>query len=157
MADNRERNRKISLLQEFPDKLKSILAKTAESDLDKPYRENSWTIRQVIHHLADAHMNGYIRMKLVLTEDNPALKTYEQDAWAVLPEAKTASVQASISILEGLHKRWVNSLRNLPDNSWKRKAYHLESGELTLDDLLDIYSRNCENHLSQISGSHKGK
>lgn len=153
----RERNLKISILMEFPDKLKSVLTGKNVPDPDKPYRENGWTVRQVVHHLADAHMNGYIRMKLILTEDNPTLKTYQQDAWADLPEAKTGALQPSLSILEGLHKRWVDLLINLPDSDWQRTGNHPESGKLTLDDLLDIYVRHCENHLNQISGQYQGK
>jgi hypothetical protein len=153
----RERNLKISVLMEFPDKLKSVLSSKNTPDPDKPYRENGWTVRQVVHHLADAHMNGYIRMKLILTENKPILKTYQQDAWADLPEAKTGALQPSLSILEGLHKRWVDLLMNLPDSDWQRTGNHPESGKLTLDDLLDIYVRHCENHLKQISGQYQGK
>ena len=102
-------------------------------------------------------MNGYIRTKLILTEDNPTLKTYQQDAWADLPEAKTGALQPSLSILEGLHKRWVDLLMNLPEKDWEKTGNHPESGKLTLDDLLDIYVRHCENHLKQISGQYLGK
>lgn len=145
-----ERHARIQRIKQLPDRLHSILASVSEAQLNVAYRADGWTVRQVVHHLADAHMNTYVRMKLVLTEDQPVLKTYEQNEWAVLPDGRAFSTRASLQILEGLHVRLVYLLDHIPEQSWSRTARHPERGIMTLDDLLVMISDHGETHLQHI-------
>src|SRR5438270_13544299 len=108
-----ERDARIEVIAQLPAKVSSAVKGIAEEQLDTPYREGGWTIRQVVHHLADSHINAYTRFKLALTEDNPTIKTYAEDQWAELSEAKHGQVQISLVLLNGLHKRWVAFLKSL--------------------------------------------
>ena len=127
-----------------------LLARYTVDQLDIPTSPGEWTIRQIVHHMADAHLNGFIRMKLVITENRPILKPYDQEAWAELSDAK-GSIQSSLLILRGVHERWAQVLQDLPDSSWARTGIHLENGLVTLDDLLATYVHHGEVHLDQIS------
>ena len=147
-----ERNEKIEKLQRLPFLAEQAVKGLREQQLDTPYRVNGWTVRQVIHHLADSHMNAFIRTKLILTEENPTLKTYEQEEWAKTTDASAFSVEGSLNILKGLHGRWVHLLRSTKTESWKRTAMHPEKGLITLDDIVELYARHGENHVAQITG-----
>ena len=147
-ADRRE---KIQKIRQLPSLAEQAVRGLTDDQLDTPYRPDGWTVRQVIHHLADSHMNAFIRTKLLLTEDQPTLKPYEQDEWARTVEAKEFPVGSSLSVLRGLHERWVHLLEHLEPGRWKRTAMHPETGLLTLDDILSTYSRHGENHVSQIT------
>jgi uncharacterized damage-inducible protein DinB len=103
-----------------------------------------------VHHLADSHMNAYLRFRWLITEDHPTIKTYEQDDWAKLPDSRLP-LDSSLTILEGLHKRWATLLETLPDEAWSRTGTHPEIGEVTLDDLLEIYSGHGVHHAGQIT------
>jgi len=116
-------------------------------------------MRQVVHHLADSHANAYTRFRLVLTEEHPTIKPYDQDAWATLKDAATLPLQPSLQILEGLHYRWAYMLDDVlaskPESVWQRTGFHLDNGTMTLDDLLRTYSTHGETHCEQLLGLRK--
>ena len=116
----------IKKIEDFPARLKKLLSGISKEQLDTPYREGGWTIRQVIHHLADSHINAYTRLRLALTEDTPAIKPYDQQAWAELEDAKTADHEISLAILTGLHKRWSQLLKSMRPEDFDRLYYHPE-------------------------------
>ena len=145
-----ERNSLINEIENLPVKLIEAVKNLSEEQLDTPYGEGKWTIRQVVHHLADSHMHAYLRTKWAFTETKPTIKTYEQNDWAVLEDAKNYSVVSSISILIGLHARWSNWLKSLSENDFLKSAIHPENGEMNLDRFLKIYSNHGKNHLNQI-------
>jgi len=157
MTTKDDRKRKISKIQALPDQARKAVSGLTDAQLDTPYREGGWTVRQVIHHLADSHMNAFVRMKLILTEDNPTLKAYDQEQWAELHDGKGLPLESSLAILEGLHKRWVSLLERVPEDAWSRTAHHPEQGSITMDDLLNTYERHGENHVGQITGLRKSK
>ena len=146
-----EKTEKISRIRSLPLEAEAAVKGLTDQQLDTPYREGGWTPRQVIHHLADSHMNAFIRMKLILTEDNPTLKAYDQEVWAKLPDTMKLPVQGSLSILKGLHERWTALLQNAIDSDWPRTALHPESGTVTLESLLNTYARHGANHVQQIT------
>jgi hypothetical protein len=150
MPTSAERNDLIAKIANFPNILESNIAELNDEQLDIPVRAGEWTVRQIVHHLADAHLNGYVRMKLILTETKPLLKPYDQDAWSMLSDMKGA-MPASLQILRGLHERWAGLLENLPEESWSRSGVHLEDGLVTLDQLLAHYVHHGEVHLEQIN------
>ena len=150
MSKNEERTAKIKRIAACPRALHDAVNGLSDEQLDTPYRDGGWTVRQVVHHLADSHMNAYARFRWVLTEDHTTIKTYDQDVWATLPDM-TMPIGPSLSIIDGLHERWTNFLTALPADSWSRKAIHPERGEITMDDLLDIYSDHGHNHVKQIT------
>jgi len=145
-----ERKEKIAKIQSFPAEAEGAVKGLTDQQLDTPYRDGGWTPRQVIHHLADSHMNAFIRMKLILTENNPTLKAYDQEEWAKRADSVKLPVHGSLSILKGLHERWTALLQNAADNEWSRTAIHPESGPVTLESLLNTYARHGANHVQQI-------
>jgi hypothetical protein len=145
-----ERRRKISQIAALPEAARATARRIGEERLDTPYRAGGWTARQVLHHIADSHMNAFVRMKLVLSEKHPTLKPYDQDAWALTPDARAAPVEESFAILDGLHERMVRLLGSVKDGDWTRTAFHPEHGDITLETLLDIYSEHGAHHLAQI-------
>jgi hypothetical protein len=152
-----EREAKIKVLREFPVRLEAMLKGLEGSQLDTPCGEGEWTVRQVAHHLADSHMNSFIRLKLMLTEAEPTLKPYNQEAWAQLPDTATLPPEASLLILKGLHQRWVTLFENLSEAEWQRSGYHPEIGQITPVDLLDIYVEHCREHTEQINRVIQGE
>jgi len=149
MPASAERQAMIKTIQELPATLETTINGLSDAQLDAPY-EDEWTIRQVVHHLADSHMNSFIRLKLILTEDQPQLKPYDQEAWATLTDTAGMPLEASVSILRGLHQRWVALFESLSEEDWQRTGYHPEIGDLSADDLLQIYDRHCREHIEQI-------
>lgn len=140
---------RIAVIRDFPTQLEQLTAHFTSAQLTTAYDAPEWTIAQNIHHCADSHMNCFIRMKLALVEDNPTIKPYDQDDWAQLPDATNNEVASSLSILHGLHQRWVILLTNVSD--WTRSVYHPGMEKtLTLDDMLTMYSEHCQMHLAQI-------
>jgi DinB superfamily len=152
MLASTERQDMIAKIQRLPADLEVAVKGLHKRQLDTPYREGGWTVRQVIHHLADSHLNGFVRMKLILTEERPTLKPYDQNAWAETVDVTQTPILSSLAILKGLHARWSALLEGLPEASFQRAAFHPEIGEVTLDDLLAIHARHGENHLAQIAG-----
>lgn len=150
MLTQRQRQEMIDKLQKLPSIVEAAVKDLDDRQLDTQYREGSWTVRQVVHHLVDSHMNGYIRTKLMLTEDKPTLKTYEQERWAELSDAATMPVESSLAILGGLHARWASLLAGLEESQWSSAAIHPVNGEMTIDDLLALYSGHGEKHVEKV-------
>ena len=123
-----------------PAKMRGAVAGLTNAQLDTPYREGGWTVRQVVHHVPDSHMNSYIRFKFALTEHEPTIKPYDEAVWANLIDAKTAPVDPSLELLEGLHHRWAMLLRSLADDEVKRKFNHPELGTVTIDQYIALYA-----------------
>jgi hypothetical protein len=137
-------------IQTLPSKLKEAVSGLNDAQLDTPYRPGGWTVRQVVHHLPDSHLNSYIRFRLALTEDAPTIKPYEEAAWAELIDAKTAPIDSSLALLEGLHARWVLLLRSLNDADFARTFKHPELGEVRLDWTLGLYAWHSRHHVAHI-------
>lgn len=125
-----QKDKWIQVLEEVPAKLKQAVEGMTDSQLDTPYRDGGWTVRQVIHHLADSHMNSYIRFKLSLTEETPAIRPYDEKAWSELKDSKTADPSGSLALLQELHGRWTALLRTLTDQQFKRGFYHPDTKEI---------------------------
>jgi hypothetical protein len=155
MPSKAERDAMISKIELLPDQVEEAVRGLNNSQLDTPYRDGGWTVRQVVHHLADSHMNAWSRMKLLMTEENPTIKPYDQEKWADLQDGKSLPIQSSLMILRGLHARMTSFLRTRQDGDWSRKGMHPESGLISLDSLLVTYSKHGENHVGQITGLRK--
>jgi DinB superfamily len=138
-------------VEELPANLKRAVAGLDDRQLDTPYRPGGWTVRQVIHHLADSHLNSYSRFRWGLTEDTPAVKSYEESTWAELADAKTAPIEMSLSLLTGLHARWIMLLRSLSEADLKRTILHPEWGEINLDWMLSLYAWHSRHHVAHIT------
>lgn len=151
MSTPAERQQMISQIRQLPASLTALAVGMNPAQLDMSSGPGEWTARQIIHHLADSHMNAFIRMKLMLTEEHPPLKPYNQGAWAATPDVTAADIHSSLAILEGLHSRWCALMERLQEADWHRTAFHPERGEVTLDNQLIIYSRHGNDHLAQIS------
>ena len=147
-----QRRELIDTIRQLPGRLEALVGTLTDGQLDTPYGEGKWTVRQVVHHLADSHMNGCARMRLVLTENMPTLMTYQQELWAELPDARTLPIEPSMSILNGLHRRMAAMFDSASDSDWGRSANHPEDGTVTFDDLLAVYADHCERHLDHIRG-----
>src|SRR5215204_7601648 len=114
------RREAIEQIAALPVRMRNAVSGLTEAQLDTPYRPDGWTVRQVVHHVPDSHMNAYIRMKFAITEDSPAIKAYDEAQWAELPEAKSGAAEMSLALLESLHRRWVAFLRGLPADRFAR-------------------------------------
>ncbi len=146
-----ERRAYIDAIAETPARLVSAVAGLKPVQLDTPYRPGGWTVRQLVHHIADSHMNALIRFKLTITEDEPTIKTYEEARWAELADTKTPPIESSLLLLENLHKRWVLLLRSLTPAEWPRKFRHPEWGLATMDFLLAQYAWHGRHHVAHIT------
>jgi len=138
-------------IEQTPANLRAAIRGLNDQQLDTPYRDGGWTVRQVIHHVPDSHMNSYIRFKLALTEEEPTIKPYFEDRWAELPEARQAETEVSLALLDSLHKRWILVLRNLNDADWQRTFRHPELGPMTLEKTLALYSWHGRHHVAHIT------
>jgi hypothetical protein len=145
-----QRRDHIEAIAATPERLSAAVSGLKPEQLDTPYRPGGWTVRQVTHHVADSHMNAFIRFKLGLTEDEPTIKPYMEDRWAELADAK-APIEPSLALLENLHKRWVLLLRSLAPADFARKFHHPELGVLTLDQNLAIYGWHGRHHVAHIA------
>ena len=145
-----ERKAMIGKIRDLPQILEGALKGLNDAQLDTPYRAGGWTVRQVVHHIADSHMNAFIRMKLALTEDHPPLKPYDQDRWAALVDSTRLPVDSSLAIVRGLHHRWTALMDSMPDAQWGRTAHHPENGEMTVERILTVYAGHGEKHVGQI-------
>ena len=138
-------------IEQTPARLRASLRSLTDQQLDTPYREGGWTVRQVVHHVPDSHMNSYIRFKLALTEDDPIIKPYMEDRWAELPEARQAPVELSLALLDSLHRRWMLLLRNLTGADWQRTFRHPKLGPMTLEKNLALYAWHGRHHVAHIT------
>ncbi|MGA1987415.1 MAG: YfiT family bacillithiol transferase [Candidatus Sulfotelmatobacter sp.] len=135
-----------------PANLRKAVKGLSEAQLDTPYRPDGWTVRQVVHHVPDSHMNAYIRFKLALTEDEPTIKPYAEDRWAKLADTKSTPTEVSLTMLESLHDRWVRLLRSLGPEDWKRTFRHPEMGAMTLEKTLALYAWHGRHHVAHVTG-----
>jgi len=145
-----ERHAAIDAIAEAPRKLRAAISGLTGEQLDTPYRPGGWSVRQVVHHLPDSHMNSYVRFKLALTENEPTIKPYNEALWAELADGK-APVEPSLLLLENLHKRWLVLLRALAASDWNRRFRHPEHGLLTLDENLQMYAWHGRHHVAHIT------
>lgn len=141
----------LDVLAAAPANLQRAVAGLSDAQLDTPYREGGWTVRQVVHHLADTHLNCYVRFKLALTENEPTIKLYDENRWSELLDARTAPVSASLGLFESLHYRWVLLLRSLSDADWQKAVRHPERGLIPLERLLGTYAWHARHHTAHIS------
>lgn len=147
----------ISEIAALPDEIKQATANLSADELNQVYRPHGWTLRQVIHHLPDSHMNAYIRFKLAITEDLPIVRPYYEDRWAETEEAKNGDIQMSLALLTGVHQRWVAFLRTLNIGDYDRKYIHPEHGkQFTLAHMLGTYAWHGKHHLAHVT-QHKIK
>lgn len=140
----------IATLAELPEMLRNAVEGLDSAQLNTPYREDGWTVRQVVHHVADSHMNAFIRLRLALTEDWPTVKTYDQKAWATLRDS-AAPIEWSLALIENLHARWVMLLQSLGEEQWRRGFQHPESGPMTLDAMTLMYAWHSLHHVAHIT------
>lgn len=134
-----------------PSKLRSAVDGLAAPQLDTPYRPGGWTVRQVVHHLPDSHLNSYMRFKLALTEDRPTIRTYEEDRWAELADGREGAIEISLNLLEALHRRWILFLKSLSEADFKKTFIHPDNGEIPLDKNLCMYAWHGRHHTAQIT------
>lgn len=135
----------------FPERLSAAVKHLSAGQLDTPYRPGGWTLRQVVHHCADSHMNCWIRFKLALTEDKPVIKPYMENLWAELPDSRIMEIQPSLSLLEALHTKWVFLLRSLSEQDLERVYVHPQAGkEYSLALAIALYAWHCNHHLAHI-------
>lgn len=142
-------------IAQTPAKLRAAVERLSDSQLDTPYRPGGWTVRQVVHHVPDSHLNSYMRFKLALTEDEPTIKPYAEDRWAELADTKATPIDVSLTLLESLHDRWVRLLKSLNRDDWKRTFRHPELGRMTLEKNLALYSWHGRHHVAHISELRK--
>lgn len=145
----------IKTIAKFPEYLRNEIQKLQDKDFELTYREDGWTIRQLIHHCADSHMNSFIRFKLALTEDTPTIKTYKEDLWANLPDSNMP-IESSMKILDGLHQRWATLLSNLSQKDLKKQFRNPESNKMiSIETAIGIYAWHCNHHLTHIINAKK--
>jgi uncharacterized damage-inducible protein DinB len=140
----------IDAIASVPADLRQAIAGLSEAQIDSPYRPGGWTVRQVVHHLPDSHMNSFFRFKLGLTEDNPTIRTYHEERFADLPDAHL-DVAVSLDLLEALHARWVLLLRAIDDDGWRRTIQHPDMGLMSLGSLLAFYAWHGAHHIAHIT------
>jgi uncharacterized damage-inducible protein DinB len=141
----------IRQITEAPAKLREAIKGLTEEQLDTPYRPGGWTVRQVVHHIPDSHMNAYIRFKLGMTEQEPQVKPYKEKLWAELVDAKSSPIEPSLTLLESLHQRWTVFLRSMATADFARTVNHPENGMMTLDRVLQLYAWHGRHHVAHIT------
>ncbi len=145
-----ERALYIQQIAETPERLREAVKGLGRDQLETPYRPGGWTVRQVVHHLPDSHLNSYVRFKLAVTEDEPTIKSYDEAAWAELSDGKTASVETSLALLSALHERWVQFLRSLGPGECARGFHHSELGRMRVDQNMALYAWHGRHHVAHI-------
>ena len=146
-----ERARYIETIETCPSLFRNAVEGLSTAQLDTPYREGGWTVRQVVHHVPDSHVNAYVRFKLALTENEPTIKPYDEAAWAMLSDVAGTPVETSLILLDSLHKRWAVLMRGISETDWKRKFVHPEMGTTALDTYLAMYAWHCGHHVAHIA------
>jgi hypothetical protein len=147
-----ERPALIESIAAAPGRLRAAVTGLNDEQLDTPYREGGWTVRQVVHHVPDSHMNAYIRVRLALTEDTPIIRPYEESEWAKLPDARSAPVGISLELLDHLHVRFVMLFRALTDADFARTLLHPAMGPMTVGTILRMYEWHGRHHVAHITG-----
>ena len=146
-----DRERLLVEIEEAPVRLGAAVSGLTEAQIDTPYRDGGWTVRQVVHHLPDSHLNSYTRFRLALTEDEPTIRPYQEGRWAELPDARTAPVEVSLALLEALHRRWALLLRSLTSEQWVLRFRHPDLGLVPLDRNLALYAWHGRHHVAHIT------
>src|SRR6202035_4062079 len=146
-----ERDIAIAQIAATPQGLREDVAGLSQQQFDTPYRPGGWTVRQVVHHVPDSHLNSYVRFKLALTEDEPTIKPYDEALWAKLNDSQETPLEVSLTLLEALHKRWITLLRGMQPGDFARRLKHPERGTMTLDDALTTYSWHGKHHVAHIT------
>ncbi len=141
----------IQEIAETPANLRAAVTGLSAEQLDMPYRPGGWTVRKVVHHVPDSHMNSYIRFRLALTEDEPTIKPYDQGQWAELADSRTAPIETSLALLESLHERWILLLRSLSPSDFRRHFRHPELGVVSLEKNLALYAWHGRHHVAHIT------
>jgi len=151
-----DRPRLIAEIAETPGALRSAVSGLSRDQLETRYRPGGWTVKQVVHHVPDSHLNAYTRFKLALTEDEPTIKPYDEAAWAELPDSQKVPIDVSLSLLDSLHVRWVTLLRSMDPAGFRRALRHPEHNRvLTLDQMLALYAWHGRHHVAHITGLRK--
>lgn len=150
--DADERVALIQRIADVPGLLEKAVSGLGDEQLDTPYREGGWSPRQSTHHIADSHLNSFVRFKLAITEDNPTIRTYEQELWAETADVHAVPVEASLAIVRGLHQRWVALLYSFGPEDFRRTVQHPEIGRIDLDYLLQLYAWHGHHHVAHIEG-----
>jgi hypothetical protein len=145
-----ERQTMIDSMRAYPAQLTALVRDLSDDDLHTVFVEGEWTVAQNVHHVADAHMNAFVRVKLGLTEDKPTAKSWDPDLWAATPESRDIPVESSLAIIEGLHTRWCTLWESLTDDQWERMVVQA-SGERPIEHFLRIYSNHGPAHIDQIN------
>ena len=149
--ESAERAAFIDTIAGTPAAIRKLVTGLSERQLETPYRPGGWTIRQVVHHVPDSHVNAYIRMKLAATEEAPRITTYKEEVWAEFPEAKSGPIEVSLALLEALHVRWTAFLRHLPADAFARPYVHPELGHVPLDTGIALYAWHGRHHAAHIA------
>lgn len=147
---NAEQANYLETLRTFPSKLRAMTLGLSAETLTTNHLPDEWTVAQIVHHCADSHMNSYIRLKLMLTEDHPPLKPYREDVWGEFADGRSADLTHTFALLDGLHHRWVTTFENISDEQWSRTGNHLADGLVTVSDMLRLYHNHCLAHIDQI-------
>ncbi len=147
---DKERQQYIRDIADAPANFRRVVSGLSDDQLSTPYRPGGWSVKQVIHHMPDSHMNAYIRFKLALTEDQPTIKTYSEQLWAELHDARNAPVEASLLLLESLHARWAMLLNAMEPVDFERPLVHPDNGLMKLHMLLQLYAWHGRHHLAHI-------
>ncbi|NNF27295.1 MAG: bacillithiol transferase BstA [Gemmatimonadetes bacterium] len=148
--DPSQREAAISDVESAPARIRAAVGGMTDAQLDTPYREGGWTVRQLVHHVADSHLNAYCRLKLTLTEDVPRIRTYDQARWAELADVELP-VSVSLDLLDAVHRRWLVLWRAMTDPQWSRRLDHPEIGEMGVDQLLALYAWHGRHHAAHIT------
>jgi len=149
--DSAQRAEWIKSIETLTEELSNVVRGLTDHQLDTPYREHGWTVRQVVHHVADSHLNSQIRFRWALTEDVPLIKVYDEKLWAELPDSKTLSVDVSLQLLAGLHQRWTALLTAMTQADFERRLRHPVSGEMDLNRMLALYAWHGKHHVAHIA------
>ena len=152
-----QKQKDLDAIEQAPANLRSAVKDLSDQQLDTPYRPEGWTVRQVTHHVPDSHLNAYIRTKLALTEDEPTIKPYAEDRWALLADTQNTPVEVSLALLDSLHTRWVRLLRSLKAEDWKRTYRHPERGVMDLEETLALYAWHCRHHIAHVTSLRQRK
>jgi uncharacterized damage-inducible protein DinB len=150
-----DRRRSIAIIEETPAKMRAALRGLNDKQLDTPYRPGGWTVRQVVHHVPDSHLNAYIRFKLALTEEVPTIKPYDEQSWANLADSKNTPVETSLTLLESLHQRMTILLKSMKPEDFSRKLNHPERGPMTVDSVLALYAWHGPHHVAHVTELRK--
>jgi hypothetical protein len=146
-----QKNKLIGEIAQAPANLRVAVEGLSQQQLDTPYRDGGWTVRQVVHHVPDSHLNAYTRFKLALTEDTPTIKPYAEDRWAELADTESTPIEVSLTLLDSLHDRWVRLLHSLKPEDWKRSFRHPELGLVSLEKNLSLYAWHGRHHVAHIT------